>query len=58
MRNTKLKIIYSLRVYVELQQRGFKHISMMPNPKNENLNCWIFEATDEFLDALDEIIGG
>lgn len=53
---TSIKVVYSLRVHMELQSMGFQYIQTMPNPKNENLNCWIYEATPAFLDAFDGII--
>ena len=29
-----------------------------PNPKNEKYTAWIFEATEDFQKALDQILGG
>ena len=52
------KIIYALRVHVELQKRGFNYITEMRNPKNPHLNCWVYELTDELRNALNEILGG
>lgn len=52
------KIIYSLRVMLCLVERGFIPITTMPNPKYPQFNCWIFEVTDSFQQALDEILGG
>lgn len=56
MPNTK--IVYALRIHVELQRRGFNYITEMRNPKNPHLNCWVYEATPEFMEAFDEIMGG
>lgn len=54
----KNKIIYSLRVNMELQKRGFIPLTAMPNPNNLRLICWVYEKTDQLIEALDEIIGG
>jgi hypothetical protein len=54
----KNKIIYSLRVYLQLKDRGFEPIGTTPNPQKPELMCWIFEKTPELIMALDEIIGG
>lgn len=56
--NTNNKIIYSLRVCIELQKRGFKPILDMKNPYKANLTCWVFEETEAFQKALTEIVGG
>ena len=52
------KIIYSLRVYLSLQELGFEPIATMPNPNNNNLMCWVFNKTPELLQSLDNIIKG
>lgn len=52
------KIIYSLKINIELQKRGFVPIISMPNPNNPKLMCWVYERTNSFTAALDEIIGG
>ena len=52
------KIIYSLRVYLELQKRGIEHISTTTNPHKPAFMCWIYEKTPELTEALNEIIGG
>ena len=54
----KTKIIYSLRVHIKLQQLGFHYVTEMRNPKNPNLNCWVYELTEELEEALDKILGG
>ncbi len=52
------KIIYSLRVYLSLQSLGFEPIATMPNPNNNNLMCWVFNKTPEFMKSLNNIIEG
>ena len=54
----KTKIIYALRVHIELQRRGFNYITEMRNPKNLHFNCWVYELTEALESALDEILGG
>lgn len=49
------KIIYSLRVMTELAIRGFQPIAAMPNPKNAEFNCWVYDLTPELQAALDEV---
>lgn len=53
----KTKIIYSLKVYTQLVVLGFSPIAAMPNPKDSNYTCWIFEETAEFKAALDLVLG-
>ena len=54
----KTKIIYSLRIHVQLQQLGFSYITEMRNLKNPNLNCWVYEDTPAFEEAISKIMGG
>lgn len=57
MPNAKeIKIVYSLRVHLKLQQMGFKYVSEMKNPRNDKLNCWVYEVTPAFLEAFDLIL--
>ena len=55
--NSKLKIIYSLRIHIALQSLGFQYETEMRNPKNPNLNCWVYQNTPEFQLALKKLIG-
>lgn len=55
---TAKKVIYSLRVYLELERQGYKPIATMPNPNKPKLMCWVFERTPEFTVALDKILEG
>ena len=57
MSNSKVKIIYSLRIHVALQQQGFCYITEMKHPQNPKYNCWIYAATPELLAAFDALIG-
>lgn len=58
MQKTNFKIIYSMRVHLQLQSIGFKCLMEMKNPQNGNFNCWVYDRTPEFMAALSEIIGG
>lgn len=56
MSNQKLKIIYSLRIHLALQERGFTYLTEMKNPRNSNFNCWVYEATDALLEVFDSLL--
>ena len=56
MSNQKLKIIYSLRIHLALQQQGFVYLTEMKNPQNMRFNCWVYEATPERLAAFDALL--
>lgn len=58
MSNLKKKIVYSLQIHIELQQRGFVPLLEMKNPQNQKYNCWVYAETPEFLIAFDEILRG
>lgn len=58
MSNVNVKVIYSLRIHILLQEQGFCFLTEMKNPKNPKYNCWVYEATPEFLAVLDNIIEG
>lgn len=51
------KIIYSLRIYLELKERGIEPVATTENPKKSNFICWIYEKTPELDIALKEIMG-
>lgn len=54
----KLKIIYARKVCEQLMMMGFRPVDIMPNPLKPEFLCWAFEWTDEFDDALCEVLGG
>ena len=56
MPNSKVKIVYSLRIHIGLQQLGFSYITEMKNPKNPHLNCWVYQETPAFLKAFDSLV--
>lgn len=58
MSNQNVKIIYSLSMHIVLQKMGFSYLVEMKNPNNQKFNCWVYEATPDFLAAFDAIIKG
>ena len=56
--NNKMKIVYSLRVHIQLQNMGFNHIYEMKNPNMPQFYCWVYESSPEFLAAFEAIIKG
>ena len=57
MPNQKVKIVYSLRIHVALQQKGFVHITEMKNPQNPHLNCGVYAVTPDFTAAFEALMG-
>ena len=58
MSNQNVKIVYSLKVHIELQRRGFTFLTEMKNPQNPRFNCWVYAATPELLAAFDDALKG
>ena len=56
MPNLKVKIVYSLRIHIGLQQLGFSYMTEMKNPKNPHLNCWVYQETQALLKAFDSLV--
>lgn len=56
MPNLKVKIVYSLRIHIGLQQLGFSYMTEMKNPKNPHLNCWVYQETPALLKAFDSLV--
>ena len=53
MSNQKIKIIYSLKIHIMLQQQGFVYLTEMKNPNNPRFNCWVYAETPDLLAAFD-----
>ena len=51
------QIIYSRRIMKELLKQGFCPLEMLPNPEYPDFKCWIYEDTDEFHKAFEELTG-
>ena len=58
MSNQNLKVVYSLKMHIALQNKGFQYLTEMKNPNNTKFNCWVYAATPEFLEAFDNFIKG
>ena len=58
MSNQNVKIIYSLKLHIALQKRGFICLTEMKNPHNPQYNCWVYAATPELLAAFDAALRG
>ena len=58
MSNPKVKIIYSLKMHIALQDQGFVYLTEMKNPNNPRFNCWVYAETPEFSKAFDALLGG
>ena len=56
MQNTNTKIVYNMKYAIQLKLKGHQVITTMPNPKNNNLICWIFNRDQTFDSDLSEII--
>ena len=56
MSNQDLKVVYSLKIHIALQKKGFQYLTEMKNPNDNRFNCWVYEATPEFLKAFDAFI--
>ena len=54
----KYKTIFSLRVRLALRNMGFEPIMESVNPYKNNLKCWVYEETEEFIAALNKVLGG
>lgn len=52
------KCIRSLRVARELMRRGFLPMDAEPARKSRGFIVFVFRETDEFSQALNEILGG
>ena len=50
------KIIYSLRIYLRLKEKGIEPIATTSNPQKPNFICWIYNKDEAFEKALDEIM--
>ena len=58
MSNQNVKIIYSLKLHIALQKRGFICLTEMKNPHNPQYTCWVYAATPELLAAFDALLEG
>lgn len=56
--NAKLsvKTVYSMRIRAELKKRGIEPLVQLDNTYKEGYKCWIYEETEEFIEAFDNIL--
>lgn len=57
MSNQNVKVIYSLKIHIALQQQGFVYLTEMKNPNNPKFNCWVYEETPAFKLAFEQLLG-
>ena len=58
MSNQNVKIIYSLKIHIQLQKQGFHYLTEMKNPNNPRFNCWVYAETPDLLAAFDAALRG
>lgn len=54
----KTKVIYSMKIAVELISRGHNVITTMPNIKDPRYTVWVFGIDDTFNKDFEELTGG
>lgn len=50
------RIVYSLRVFTELKEKGFDPVATSQNPFKDKFICWVYDKTPEFDAAFDAIM--
>lgn len=55
--NAEYKVVYRMDYAMKLKQKGHIIDSIMPNPKNNKYNVWIFQNDETFDADLKELIG-
>lgn len=54
--NKNYRIVYKMNYAMELIQKGHNVVATMPNPKKQNLICWIFENNETFDKDLESLV--
>lgn len=54
--NAEYKIVYRMDYAMKLKQKGHIVDSIMPNPKNNKYNVWIFQNDETFDTDLQALI--
>lgn len=49
IKNTKYKVIFSMKYAMQLIKMGYRPIYTMPNPEEPQYTSWVFEASDDFI---------
>lgn len=57
MSNSKIKVIFTMSLALELKKLGHKVVEIMPNPNKPEFNCWAFEVDETFIADLEELKG-
>lgn len=57
MQNTStIRIVYKMQYAIKMKLKGHKVLTMMPNPKDQKYQCWVFENDQTFDSDLHLII--
>lgn len=54
--NNQIRIVYKMQYAIKMQLLGHTLLNKIPNPTNENYDCWIFELDNTFDSDLHELI--
>lgn len=49
IKNTRYKVIFSMKYAMQLIKMGYRPIYTMPNPEEPQYTSWVFEASEEFI---------
>lgn len=49
IKNTKYKVIFSMKYAMQLIKMGYRPIYTMPNPEEPQYTSWVFEASEDFI---------
>ena len=52
------KTVFSLRVRQALRDKGIEPIIELDNSKKKGFKCWVYEETEEFKLAFEELMRG
>lgn len=57
-KNKEYKIVYSLRIAMNLIERGHKVVTTIPNPENSQYTTWIFQMDETLIQDFESAKGG
>ena len=49
IKDTRYKVIFSMKYAMQLIKMGYKPIYTMPNPEEPQYTSWVFEASEDFI---------
>ena len=58
MNKDEIQIIYSLKIKLLLELKGFKPDLETENPKNSYYKCWVYKNSPELQEVLSAIFDG